>query len=69
MTHFPIAGDSGDLIDTFIHLGAYYTEGQGNSLHPKQLLTIDALRKVLSPDCKSKYVTSDLTLQRIFARC
>lgn len=60
---FPIAGDSGDLIDTFIKLGAYYTEGPGNSLHPKQLLTIDALRRVLSPDKQVKicYIGPDTT--------
>lgn len=60
---FPIAGDSGDLIDTFIKLGAYYTEGPGNSLHPKQLLTIDALRRVLSPERPVKicYIGPDTT--------
>lgn len=60
---FPIAGDDGDIIDTFIHLGAYETKGLGNSLHPKQLLTADALRKVLSEDKAIKvcYIGPDTT--------
>ena len=60
---FPIAGDSGDLIDTFMELGAYETKGPGYSLHPKQLLTADALRKVLSPERPVKicYIGPDTT--------
>ena len=60
---FPIAGDSGDLIDTFMRLGAYHTTGSGNSLHPKQLLTVDALRRVLSPERPVKicYIGPDTT--------
>jgi hypothetical protein len=42
------AGDQGDLIDTFLNFGAYHTNGIGVSLHPKQLLTVEALRRLIS---------------------
>jgi hypothetical protein len=41
------AGDQGDLIDTFLKFGAYHTNGAGMSLHPKQLLTVEALRRLI----------------------
>lgn len=41
------AGDQGDLIDTFLRFGAYHTNGAGMSLHPKQLLTVEALRRLI----------------------